>query len=732
MDRIELSKNVSGLISELSPYRSFVEQELTKIESLTEDLHSDIEQAAKEGRKLRIGVVGQVKSGKSSFLNALIFGGTGILPKAATPMTAALTVIEHAPNIKATIEFYTKEDWDTIEKAARDWDIQAKDIEKRMLEAPSSPFGSKDAPVTKEQIKAAIDREIPDDIKASKELVDMAQRSNIDLKAHLGQKEELIGLSSLEDLMGKLQEYVGSNGRFTPIVRNTTISSNVPEMEGIEIVDTPGINDPVISRGRLTKKRIGECDVVFVLSQCSQFIDSVDLELLVQNLPAKGISKIILIGSQVDATLIGEKQKHSSLPKLMKGVVSGLEKRVEDLLENLIKKSRNEEEREILMNIKANPPVFVSSMAYAMSVHFDYMDEEEAHFLQLYNNLYPDKYSFDRTLLEDFSNISRTRAILEEVKSEKDEILANRLMDIEKGASVAFTSNLNNLIEKTEIMYKKIKTNDIATLEKQSMEITNRLKRGRNHIENAFDDAITGLNKKMEILKTEIKEISLEYKKIETKENTRTEEYKVNALKWWNPFSWWNSSKTEQREIVSRYANIHDAVEQVECFAITTEKRIKEEMANIIDLPKMQNSINNGVIKLFDMSDTSFDPDDILFPLKKTINSISIPSIDFGDNDYGGKISSQFSGDKVEDSNIDSLIKAQKNAIAEVLGDMSSAVESKAEEISSTLKKHRDSFLENILANIEKDLEETRRALQEKNKTLEAIENISNIVRTYI
>ena len=49
--------------------------------------------AENENRDLTIAIVGRVKSGKSSFLNALVFNGESILPQAATPMTAALTFI---------------------------------------------------------------------------------------------------------------------------------------------------------------------------------------------------------------------------------------------------------------------------------------------------------------------------------------------------------------------------------------------------------------------------------------------------------------------------------------------------------------------------------------------------------------------------------------------------------------------------------------------------------------
>ena len=60
-----------------------------------------VEESKKEGRLLKIGIVGEVKSGKSSFLNALIFDGEDILPKASTPMTAALTRIIYSKENEA-------------------------------------------------------------------------------------------------------------------------------------------------------------------------------------------------------------------------------------------------------------------------------------------------------------------------------------------------------------------------------------------------------------------------------------------------------------------------------------------------------------------------------------------------------------------------------------------------------------------------------------------------------
>ena len=61
-------------------------------------------------RQLHIGIVGRVKAGKSSMLNSLFFGGKNVLPKAATPMTAALTKIYYSEKPTLRIHFFDEND----------------------------------------------------------------------------------------------------------------------------------------------------------------------------------------------------------------------------------------------------------------------------------------------------------------------------------------------------------------------------------------------------------------------------------------------------------------------------------------------------------------------------------------------------------------------------------------------------------------------------------------------
>ena len=67
---------------------------------------------------LTIGVIGQMKCGKSTFLNSFVFGND-VLPAATTPMTAALSVITYGQQEKVEAEFYTKDEWEEQKSQAR-------------------------------------------------------------------------------------------------------------------------------------------------------------------------------------------------------------------------------------------------------------------------------------------------------------------------------------------------------------------------------------------------------------------------------------------------------------------------------------------------------------------------------------------------------------------------------------------------------------------------------------
>ncbi|GAA8910796.1 hypothetical protein VN0039_10920 [Helicobacter pylori] len=75
-----------------------------------EELEKTLKELQDTNRDLKVGIIGRVKAGKSSLLNALIFEGVEVLPKAATPMTASLTILKYAKTLSAEVEFYSPKD----------------------------------------------------------------------------------------------------------------------------------------------------------------------------------------------------------------------------------------------------------------------------------------------------------------------------------------------------------------------------------------------------------------------------------------------------------------------------------------------------------------------------------------------------------------------------------------------------------------------------------------------
>lgn len=51
-------------------------------------------------------------------------------------------------------------------------------------------------------------------------------------------------------------------------------------MKGVEIVDTPGFNDPVVSREERTKEFLKRADVVLMMLYAGRAFDSTDRDIL--------------------------------------------------------------------------------------------------------------------------------------------------------------------------------------------------------------------------------------------------------------------------------------------------------------------------------------------------------------------------------------------------------------------------------------------------------------------
>lgn len=243
-----------------------------------------------EGKILKIGVVGQVKAGKSSFLNSLMFNGEDVLPKASTPMTAGLTILEYGESNFFEVEYYDENEW-----------REFVELDKQYLKVESEVRANKDfdgAPnifVLKEVQKRTNDTQ-----QSAHELV---IRCGVGARTKVGKGKESVSFTGVNGLQTRLNEYVGAEGQYTSVVKSLHIHLNDDRLKDIRIVDTPGVNDPITSREARTHQFLHSCHGVFFLSSASRFFDSKDMSFMNTRIGNKGVGTVVLLASKYDSVL---------------------------------------------------------------------------------------------------------------------------------------------------------------------------------------------------------------------------------------------------------------------------------------------------------------------------------------------------------------------------------------------------------------------------------------------
>ena len=87
--------------------------DLRELINMVESFRKEYEEYMSEEKAI-VSVIGVVKAGKSSFLNCLLFEGKNLLPKAITPMTATLTVMEFGKKNEAEIFYFTENEFNLL------------------------------------------------------------------------------------------------------------------------------------------------------------------------------------------------------------------------------------------------------------------------------------------------------------------------------------------------------------------------------------------------------------------------------------------------------------------------------------------------------------------------------------------------------------------------------------------------------------------------------------------
>ncbi len=498
-------------------------------DELRQKFRADIQ----EGSRLRVGIIGRVKAGKSSLLNALLFDGKDILPKAATPMTASLTVLGYAETPYAEVEFFEQNDIENMRQRAQDYDQEFKRRVNERLEKNQNRVqrpGIRPIPVVADsaRIEAAVRRELDDDLTlgGSKKLFDDIQKAG----GYPPAASQRIESDGIQALLGKLGDYVGAQGKFTPFTKCMSIYLPLDALKDLEVVDTPGVNDPIVSREKRTFDELHKCHAVLVVSPSGQFLNAQDLNLMQRLVKQDGVEEVFLAASQIDAQMFSSvhQQHKGCLSDVLQGLRKTLAQQARTMLPSPQEGSKGLDTLKQELDTRL---VVTSSVAYTLSSQPESAWDENSHHIHgMLRQSYPTEFAqsqeASRLHYDAIAGIQQTQALFDQVRGRRQSIIESNLLSFLDAQEKVLLQRLKDIPIAIGEQRMKVENSDKKTLEQQLQAIQQVAEKGARAVDTAVSavaqDKADGLRNGMEVATKTVLN-ALEHSVVEAKDSVPVE-----------------------------------------------------------------------------------------------------------------------------------------------------------------------------------------------------------------
>ena len=708
---------------------------LASLDKKLRNLEEQYDEIMDRDRDLKIGIVGRVKAGKSSFLNALLFEGQDRLPKAATPMTAALTRISYTPEKAeqcAIVHYYNDGDWRLIENNANKLDEKIEAILKQE-EDNRTDFRFKKMLGNQEklkqwrekfrnEIKSNPSREIEELINCQ-ELVSMAQKNGVSHKSlprTADKKDEYcVALSEDKntDFFKQLDDFVGAQGKYTAFVKYIELKINDERLSGIEVVDTPGLNDPVTSRVDVTNRFLTECDAVLLLSGVSHFLDANDADLVTRQFREASIGHAYIIGTMLDLGLMECPDRKADLQIAMNKSIESYATMAEEFLNTLEKANYTIPEG---MQRK-DGPFLVSSVFYSIARKMrsgEAFNEEEKHVLDMFEKKFPDyqKYLNNADDFEDLSGFEDIREnVYVPVRNNKEQILNERLATFQSQQIATIVRDIDDLVIGTERRQSLLEGNDVEELKTKQALINENLQNSKIEVRNIFDEIKYNCKKIFNDLKLNMRQAMNGFRNIHVETETKSRTWTTGII-----------FKDAHYELYTvRRASANEATNNIEDYGQESDRLISAAFNEMFNRDRLERRLRNAIYDTFQTAQADSSKADILGPVQALLNEIAIPEIDYSATDEAKKrIFNRFSSE-VRDSDIEELKAAQSEQLEALFKDNTEKCDKALLKISDMLDKSGASFVDKICKKVNDAYDILQAQLNDKDRNIALYKDFS-------
>lgn len=682
-------------VAAFSAYHDLFPKEIAALDEWQRDAQARRDRCQDAFMTLSIGVMGQMKAGKSSFLNQLLFNGSPLLPKAATPKTAALTRIRHGETPYFSARFFDPAAWAQMERLA------ASDAQDSIAQT-------------------------------AREMVEQARHSlGADIAHWLAQREVRIPASSIDELLGKMDDYVGAEGRFAAMVENSTLVLPLPELRDIEIVDTPGMNDPVASRTDRTREYMSRCDVVFLLSHASRFLDEHDQTLLAAQLPGKGVKRLVLVAAQFDSALLDDGDDRATLAETEANVtrrLTALAKRNLARLAAQREKLGYPEVARLLHSVDA--PIFVSSYAEAFA-HLPpaQWDEDLRTIHQRFTEMAEDAWSGAVPRQEDWRRIGNFAALRQELaqaRAEKDAILAEQRASVEQDLRRSLDTLLENLSGQAHARIEFLRAHELADIEAHRAKAQKRVTAIAQTLSAYVLGKANEARAKSRDQKSQLREAASRATALQ--ERTGYEKHrhriKVSDSVWYKPWTWGSSHTEYYTETTSyQYLALPDAQEKLRLYFDEATDWLREQFAALIAPDRLSAGLRSELLAVLDTRSDDFDPHSLRALIEGTLARMDWPELDIEPPD----VSTALAGFplKVQDAGeVELLRQRQHEIVREMQQTLAETLDRAVTHSCAQLDALASQLHEALTQSLNEEIERRRQALTEKEAEIARLEDL--------